>query len=74
MQQSSPKAIKKDKTKSRVWGLLGIRRKSKDLLSKAAPPVSAPAGSHKPEPRDNSTLTPSRGESILLWYELQLTS
>jgi hypothetical protein len=69
VQQTSPKAIKKDKTKSRVWGLLGIRRKSKDLLSKAPPLVSALAALHKPEPKDNNTLTPSRGETNLLWYE-----
>jgi len=61
--QASPKAIKKEKTKSRVWGLLGIRTKrSKDVLTKPAliEPIAAP-----PKPtfkQDQDTLTPSRSE------------
>jgi hypothetical protein len=59
---ASPKAIKKEKTKSRVWGLLGMRsKKSKDILAKATASVeTAPAPVVK---QDKDTLTPSRGQS-----------
>jgi len=61
--QSSPKAIKKEKTRSRVWGLLGIRsKKSKDILTKAAPPVGYVAARAVVQ-QDKDTLTPSRGTS-----------
>ena len=67
---ASPKAIKKEKTKSRVWGLLGIRsKKSKDVLTKATAPVevAAPAPVFK---QDKDTLTPSRGELCSSeWHE-----
>lgn len=60
---ASPKAIKKEKTKSRVWGLLGIRsKKSKDVLAKVAP-VEHIAPVLKPIKQIQNTLTPSRGES-----------
>ena len=62
--QASPKAIKKDKTRSRVWGLLGIRsKKSKDVLTKAAPPVGYVAPARAVVHQDHDTLTPSRGGS-----------
>jgi hypothetical protein len=64
---ASPKAIKKEKTKSRVWGLLGLRsKKSKDLLSKVAPPVEHIAPARKIVNKDQDTLTPSRGKSCCL--------
>ena len=62
--QASPKAIKKEKTRSRVWGLLGIRsKKSKDVLTKAAPPVGYIAPTRAVVQQDQHTLTPSRGKS-----------
>jgi len=61
--QASPKAIKKEKTKSRVWGLLGIRtKKSKDVLTKSAP-VEPVAPLRPTTKQDQDTLTPSRSES-----------
>jgi hypothetical protein len=64
---ASPKAIKKEKTRSRVWGLLGIRsKKSKDVLAKAAPPVGYVAPARAAVQQDQNTLTPSRGESCPL--------
>lgn len=62
--QASPKAIKKEKTRSRVWGLLGLRsKKSKDLLSKATPPVGYVAPVRSIGKKDQDTLTPSKGQS-----------
>jgi len=63
--QASPKAIKKEKTRSRVWGLLGIRsKKSKDVLTKVAPPVGYIAPARAVVQQDQHTLTPSRGKSL----------
>jgi hypothetical protein len=59
---ASPKAIKKENAKSRVWGLLGIRsKKSKDVLAKATAPVET-AGPALVVKHDKNTLTPSRGQ------------
>jgi len=73
--QASPKAIKKEKTRSKVWGLLGIRsKKSKDVLTKAAPPVGYIAPARAVVQQDQHTLTPSRGKSLCFSHVSRLTT
>jgi hypothetical protein len=63
-------AIKKEKTKSRVWGLLGIKsRKSKDVLAGKAAVAAVPAtvaaspARHTIRTSIRDALTPSKGMS-----------
>lgn len=62
--QNHSATLKKEKTRSKVWGLLGIKpRKSKDLMASTEGPVPPPAVQPA---RLVKVLTPSKGKLYLL--------